>query len=316
MRILNVFIFYVFITALALGQKSETTVSVIDTVRLDSVQLISDIQVDEPNLTVISTTNPAEKNNSLIAKLNYYSPLLSAITGIFAVFAALTALYLGHWRNILRRPKLKVYYDNKDKKHYLQKLAFEAYRKKINFGGAMIQIFRPGVNLRFKVINNGKQTAKNVRVRVEQLDLFNKNREKKTSYYHPTVSKWSGEIDWGSVDIAPQSHFFMDVFWVKNETIDEIFKFNNELYNKHGIEIKEEILKSIIETKIETMNKIYWNVWVDTSYERGIPSGYIFEGKIIIHFNISSDNCEPVNLKTKIEWSKLKWDNPSVKFED
>lgn len=179
-----------------------------------------------------------------------YAPLLTAFA---TLFAALVALYLGSWRDILRKPKLKLYFSEKKEKPYFHKLAFGEFPEPIDFVGQFIYFSKPGFNARVKIYNKGKTTAKNVLARVEKINLKNSKIDSE-EVYHPTTVKWSGENQWGSVDIVPKSHFFLDVFWSKNENSDEIIDFN---YKKYRQVVDRDMVASILNDSIIPSEEIY-----------------------------------------------------------
>ncbi|MFC1819773.1 hypothetical protein ACFLZG_01630 [Thermodesulfobacteriota bacterium] len=127
------------------------------------------------------------------------------------VLLADIALYLGTWRESLRKPILKVCFDESGKEPYTHKISF-GLLKEINLSGQILRINIPGFNSRVLIYNDGKSTAKNVLSRVEKIELYQNRTLEKTLYYHPTRIKWSGEPvqvqDWNPVDIPPKSHFF------------------------------------------------------------------------------------------------------------
>lgn len=101
----------------------------------------------------------------------------------------------------------------------------------------------------------------------------------------------------------------------KNETSREILSYNKERFkNNFGYEIEEKYLNKNIEY-INPIEKIYWNVWIDTSYDRGVPNMYDFQGKIIIYFLINADNCEPIKFEAIINWTYENWNQPEVKIK-
>jgi hypothetical protein len=238
------------------------------------------------------------------------APLLSALG---TLFAALVALYLGSWRDILRKPKLRLYFNEKKEYPYFHNLAFDAYPQIINFIGQEIYILKPGFNARIKIYNKGKTTAKSVQARVEKIILKDKssiiNSER---IYHPTTVKWSGEKEWNPIDIVPKSHFFLDIFWSNNEMPLEITNFNHILYRE---EINKNILEDIIENDISPSGEVYWNVWVESPYNRGIPSKYDFEGDISIHFILNGENCGPLRFQALVNWTFSSWNSPNIKIK-
>jgi len=105
--------------------------------------------------------------------------------------------------------------------------------------------------------------------------------------------------------------FFLDLFWSKNETEDELVDFNEKRFDD---EIEKKIIKRIVnDTKYPT-GEIYWNVWVDRSFHRGIPVKYNFEGKIKLFITINCENCSPIQFKAIIDWTRETWNNPNIKI--
>lgn len=253
-----------------------------------------------------------DKSNPLITALKILKEYYSLVLILVSSFSALLSLYLGVLKEWLRRPKLKLYFDEKKQYPYFHKLPFEKFDQPIDFGGQEIYLFRPGFNARVKVFNIGKSTAKNVQARIEKIVLYKENGKTSVQYYHPTVIKWSGEPNWNSVDIISKSHFFLDLFWAKNETSEEICSFNNEIYNNV---IDKNILEVITKNNIFPSEEIYWNVWVDTSFNRGIPEGYDFEGKVVVHIIIKGENCDPLKFEAIINWYFDGWNQPDIKIK-
>lgn len=246
---------------------------------------------------------------SILNILNEYASLIAAFA---AVFTAFVALYLGDWRARLRKPKLRLFFSEKKEYPYFHKLAFEGYSQPIDFVGQTIYLLKPGFNSRVKVYNKGKSSAKGVQTKVERIVLKDKNSGTSSErFYHPTTVKWSGERDWNAVDIVPESHFFLDLFWSKNEKSSEVTKFNNIKYRE---EIDKGILQDIVENDICPSGEVYWNVWTDISYDRGIPVKYDFQGEITIYFIVNGENCEPLRFEALIDWSYDNWDCPNIKI--
>lgn len=234
----------------------------------------------------------------------------TTFSAIGSCTAAIVALYLGAGREFFRRPKLAISF-NAQKDPFVHKLPFEEIHS-IELDELM-KFFTPGFNSRVKVLNRGKTTARKVQARVEKIVLKDlKGGQPETKYYHPTVIKWSGEKDWNPVDIVPHSHFFLDLFWSKNETSEEILNFFNDLYRDH--EVKEEILRDIIQSDIKPAERIFWNVWIDTSYPRGVAKFYEFEGEVIISIIINAENCKSSRFEAIIDWSKQRWANPEIQI--
>jgi hypothetical protein len=148
---------------------------------------------------------------------------------------------------------------------------------------------------------------------IEKIELLGKRHSvESVRYYHPTAVKWSGERDWRNVDIVPDSHFFLDLFWVKNETTEAVIDFNRLRIRHYGIRLEESLLREIIEQEVRPTGEVYWNVWVDTSYPRGLPNKYDFEGSIRAFFVVNGDNCKPLTFVASISWCPHKWNEPSI----
>ena len=249
-------------------------------------------------------------NNFLSVVGNFFVTYATALAAVGSLSAALIALYLGDFKKRFEKPVLKLSFKSNNEYPYFQKLAFNPYLP-VRFAGNDFQISTPGINVRLKVNNYGKSTAKKVQARVDKICFKNPNTgEVFTRYYHPTVIKWSGNKNWQSVDIVPNSHFFLDIFLVKNETAQEIFWFNNKKSAGYGMD--ETILKDIIRDRFLPSEDIFWSLWVDTSYLRGIPEKYFFDGDIIVYFTINAENANPINFEFHISWHHEKWDCPSI----
>ena len=245
---------------------------------------------------------------SVLLFANDYAILISA----FAVlFTGLVALYVGDWKEKLQRPILSFSFNTEEP--FMRKLSFGHYPPVIRYGGYDVDIIKPGFNTRVKIENNGFSTAKKVQSRIEKIEFFkNGAQNAKTTYYHPTAVKWSGEMQWNPIDIPPKSFFFLDVFLSANETIGEILSFNLDNLKILGIDIEPEILKKIITMHITPKQEIYWNVWVEKPHLRGLHAKYIYSGEIHIYFIVNADNCIPLSFKTIINWSTESWDKPKV----
>ena len=226
---------------------------------------------------------------------------------ITTALGLLVTIYLQILKPWLVRPKLSwAFIENNN---FLREIAFETFPKKYDFDHQIIGINRPGFNARIKILNNGKTTAKRVQGRVECLRLFNRKTEKYSIIeYHPTVVKWSGEETWNPVDIAPKSHFFLDLFWVKNERIEEILNFN---FNRYRGEINKENLEVMIKEN-SPADEVYWNVWIDNNWNRGVPTKIRHEGDISADFIINGDNCDPIRLNCSIVWFQESWNKPKI----
>jgi len=246
----------------------------------------------------------------LLKNMDKHASLLSAIGALTAAFVA---LYLGDWKARLERPKLKLTFKNAGKYPYFHNLSFGSYDSPINLDGQSFSLQCPGFNSRVRIDNNGKTTAREVQAKIEKIKFTDLNGKKLAdSFYHPTTVKWSGEKDWRTVDIVPDSHYFLDLFWSKNETTSEIYKFNKEKMEKYNVIINHEVLTDIIDSDICPSNEIYWNVWVDNSWDRGIPKKNDIQGKIIIYFIVNASNCKPIRFTAFINWNFKNWNRPEI----
>lgn len=245
--------------------------------------------------------------------LNEYSSFFSAVT---ALFAALIALYLGDWKSRMEKPRLKINFEETKTYPFFQTIAYENFGYQLDINGVLAEILRPGFNARVMIENKGKRTAKRVEAKIEKIQFFNEKEEISSSrHYHPTTIKWSGEKDWSPVDIVPNSHFFLDLFWAKNETSSEIISFNESRYRINGIELDNELLKDIVTNEIQPTQEIYWNVWVDNSYDRGLPRKYNVQGEIHIYIVVNADNCSPVTFKAIVDWTYDSWNKPNIRIQ-
>ncbi len=244
--------------------------------------------------------------------LNEYSSLLSAVA---ALLAALIALYLGDWKSRIEKPRLKLTFEETKTYPFFQTIAYENFGIQLDINGVLTDILRPGFNARVMIENKGKRTAKRVEAKIEKIEFYKGSKKiSATRYYHPTTIKWSGEKDWSPVDIVPKSHFFLDLFWAKNEQRSEIMSFNIKRYHINGIELNEDLLEEIICKDIRTTQEIYWNVWVDNSYNRGLPRKYDIEGEIHIYIVVNADNCAPVAFEAIVDWTYDSWNKPNIKI--
>jgi hypothetical protein len=244
--------------------------------------------------------------------LNKYARLIGAAASLCAV---LVALYLGSWREIRRKPKLGIYFNENKSYPYFHKLSFGSFNTRIDFEGNKIAILIPGFNIRVKVANEGKSTAKNVQARIEKIEFKNQNNiAAPTTYYHPTKVKWSGESTWDPIDIVPQSHFFLDIFHSINLSSQEIASFTERELIKQKINFDSALLVDIVKQDIKPDEEIYWNVWVDSPDSRGVPARYYFQGDIVIYFIVNSENCEPLKFEALVNWTMEAWNEPNVKI--
>lgn len=240
--------------------------------------------------------------------------LTALCTLIIAALAFLTILftvYLEFIKPRRIRPILLPFFNEDGKYPYFRKIGFARYSQQpLNFRGEEVFLHRPGFNARIKIFNDGKSLAKGVQAKVEKIEINNNDRSNPiTYYYHPTVIKWSGERSHDPVDIIPKSHFFLDLFWSINETHETVINFN---YQDLQQEIEKEIIEEWVQ-KINPVEDVYWNVWVDTSFERGIHSKFRNEGEIIIHITINAENCDPIKIKITVDWEIEKWNQPKIR---
>jgi|GEM_PF-6345590 len=231
------------------------------------------------------------------------------------LISVLVTLYISDWRERLRKPKLSVVFENKYP--YLSTLSFGCFKTGIEFDDIYKEpIVIPGFNLRVMIVNDGRSSAEKVEARIEKIEFFENNSIKApTTYYHPTLVKWSGEFIWHPINISPKSFFFLDVFWVRNETTDGIVDFNASRLNTLGFPIQKNDLEKFVTNRINSSQDIFWNVWVEDPAVRGLPSRYRIEGDIIIYFIINAENCYPIKFKAIINWSAGNWFSPNMKIE-
>lgn len=278
------------------------------------VPVTNKVKFKNSAFTTTSSTHGVNHGSTIkwIKVLNNYADLIGAAASLSAVLAA---LYLGSWRDIRRKPRIKLFFNENKSYPYFHKLSFGSFDKSIDFEGHKIDILIPGFNARIKVANKGKSTARNVQARIEKIE-FKKHNEisAPTTYYHPTKVKWSGESTWNPIDIVPQSHFFLDIFHAINLTSDEIAAFNEQELKKQKIDLDFDLLKDIVKEDVKPDEEAYWNVWVDSPHSRGVPSRYYFQGDIIIYFVINSENCDPLKFEALIAWTLKDWNDPNIKI--
>jgi hypothetical protein len=239
-----------------------------------------------------------------------HAQLMAAIA---TFITAIVALYLGSWRDKLRSPKLKICFKEVKRPPYFKVIPFDPYDKHIyEFRDSLICFFKPGFNALVKILNVGKATARRVSVKIEKIEFISKKPDNNSErFYHPSTVKWSGEKGWDSVDIIPGSHYFLDTFYSINETKYEIKKLNKAIYfDAIGDQMMQEIIN-----EINPSEEIYWNVWVDKSYARGIPQCYTIEGDFVLHFILNAENHKPIRFRAFIRWSKASWKMPDMKIE-
>ena len=242
-----------------------------------------------------------------IDKLNQYANLIVASA---TFVTSLVALYLGSWRSMLRKPKLKLCFEERGAEPYFRKTLAFGHLAYIELDSKNVPLYKPGFNARVKVFNEGKSTAKKVEVKVEKIELLNNSALQSVQHYHPTTIKWSGEFEWNPVDIIPKSHFFLDLFYSVNETKEEIINFNYVFYR--GALYKKSLNEIFERKKIVPSGQIYWNVWVAKPSERGMPGKYTHQGQVVIHLVLNAENCSALRFRAKIDWSSQTWDKPQI----
>lgn len=259
---------------------------------------------DQEDTSAISEDD--DKNFSLISflkKINSYSSLL-------AVFVALIALYLGDLHKRFFKPRLKPIFKNGTHPPYFQNISFDSYGI-VPYKDVSFELFQPGINSAIMIKNGGSITAKNVNARIEKIIVTRESKKIFEQSYHPTAIKWSGEPTWNSVDIAPKSYFFLDLLYIKNESQEEIYNHNRKILDNTSITVYESSLKKII-ANLNRTEKIFWNVWIDTSFARGLPTQYSYSGDIHIYILVNAENCKPLKLVAKINWSPNNWNKPKI----
>lgn len=232
----------------------------------------------------------------------------------FIGLVALGVAFLRPFLDYFNRPKLDIKFDCQHES-YCRKLASGYFTNMFMFKGYLLSVHIPFFSSRIKVINRGNTTARRVQARIEKIELIkDHNRPHRTIYYHPTQIKWSGELDWSDIDIIPHSHFFLDLFWSKNETPEQIIASNLETYEMDNIYIPYDALSTFINAE-HLSNAIFWNVWVKQPHVRGIPESFSFEGTIHLYINLAAENCKPQKYIAKINWKASSWSNPEINIE-
>lgn len=230
---------------------------------------------------------------------------LQIIGPYFIGIAALLVGFKDIIINFIKRPRLKSLFDQNEEQ-YTHKVLFnplEEIHDPLTNTDYIIR--QPGFNSRVAIWNKGKATAKKVQVRLVDINIYNKEEDfVKRIVYHPSMVKWSGEKEYTTSDIPPDSKFFLDLFYAVNETNKEVLKYHEEL--------GQSTLKRII-GKAEYSKDIYWNVWIDASYPRGVSTKNIIEGNFKLNFIIYAENCKPHKFKISIDWDKKTWNSPKIK---
>lgn len=222
-------------------------------------------------------------------------------------FIGICALIVGFSNRIIsyiRKPILKIFF-NPDNKEYQHNMLFGILVKiRDPITKKEYRISRPGFNSRVCIQNVGIDPARKAQARIESIKIYNKKRELvEEAIYHPSVIKWSGEKGYTPVDIMGESFFFLDLFYAINETREEIVNFNQRLGNETITELINDF---------EYSNEIYWNVWIDFSYPRGVREKYDKEGHFELIFIVSSENSNQLRFKAEAEWKKETWNRPII----
>ena len=206
--------------------------------------------------------------------------------------------------NFFNRPRIKPQF-KPNKEEYCHKILFNPLEEIDDpITGIKYIIRQPGFNSRVAIWNRGKSTAKNVQVRLVDIDVYNKQiKFVKRKVYHPSLVRWSGERTYASIDIPQSSKFYLDLFYSINESNREVYRYHSEL--------GKNILKRVVGST-EYSNDIYWNVWIDATYPRGVSQKEIVEGRFKMHFVIYGDNFKPKNFEVQIDWAIDTWNTPNI----
>ncbi len=224
-------------------------------------------------------------------------------TGVVALLLAFVFNFLVPW---WRAPKLSIKYESA-KNAYAMKLFFDTMNPPFRdplLGNNLIYLRQPGFNSRVKIINEGRTVAKNVQARLESVKCYDESKTLRHEIsYHPSAVKWSGEKKYNKVDIAPfGSYFFLDLVFCINETYEEIMNYYSG---------RDDIPTGLIDPNDYSGN-IYWDVWVDKSYVRGIPARYTTEGFFELNYHVMADNCKPLSFTACMTWEKATWNKPKI----
>jgi len=65
----------------------------------------------------------------------------------------------------------------------------------------------------------------------------------------------------------------------------------------------------------EYSDDVYWAVWVDRSYPRGIPAVYREEGYFELNYLVTAENCKPIRFTACIQWQKSAWNKPEISIK-
>lgn len=274
-----------------------------------SIQLGYNVSVGKESTQTATARNNQKKEGDWAEWLRKYDTLIGAAISLFATLAALFLGLKGFERWIIK-PAIKVHYEP-DNEAYRHRIIFGHFGNPLRFGGREFFLQRPGFNSRIKIANEGRDTAKGVQVSIEKIELYDSEKNLvKTEYYHPTTIKWSGEKNWEPVDIVRNSHFFLDLFYSKNETVGGIIEFNDPFFGA-ALKLTEDFITKCLKGEYYS-NDIYWNVWVESPQQRGIPSRYDHEGLIDLFFILNAENVRSSKFKVHIKWEAPNWDKPQI----
>jgi hypothetical protein len=205
-------------------------------------------------------------------------------TGFAALLIAFALNFVVPW---YKKPRLRVEFE-KGKPEYTRDLLFDEICRfdDPQYDEPFI-LRQPGFNSRVKIVNRGRSVARNLQARLESIKWFDKSKGIMHEIsYHPSAVKWSGEKEYNKIDIAPHgSFFFLDLVYSINETYPEI---------RNRYRDWDDVPWSMIVPE-RCSGDIYWAVWVDRNYSRGIPEKYGLEGDFELNYHLMADNSEPVN---------------------
>jgi hypothetical protein len=223
---------------------------------------------------------------------------------IFGAYFTGTVAILLYFSNALskrlRRPIIKPDFDMNDSRCF-HKIVFDMmFRLKDPITKIEHVLKQPGYNSRAIIHNKGRTTAQNVLVRIEKI-ILKCGQDIVTYYYHPTSVKWSGEKEYNKIDIAPHSYFLLDLIGIVSETKAGLI----ELYPAI-----EDLIKRIKDERFS--GRTYWDVWVDKSYDRGIPNYYMEDGDYELKYIITGDNCAAVTFRVNFQWKRAEWNKPRI----
>ena len=186
------------------------------------------------------------------------------ITALGSLLISIIALFKEDYKNWRYRPIL--YADFKKTTPWI-----------LNILLARNGISNPIRHYRLKIINNGRKASEETEARIEKV-VTNNNQ---TIWYHPTLLKWSGEQEYGTVRIPTKSHFFLDAFHIN-------------------------------------IGQNTWELWVENPGLRGLPPAYPTQGDYEIHLFITEKTTKPTKCLIKISWTGQSYLRPDVriKWED